>query len=159
MNLGTDSYSTKNRYVVDTTALISYFDIVFGQGTQISKKATRLIETAFETEYQIILIIPGVVFVEIFDKWFRRNRGEEFRAKFRAEVFEPIRQAPNIEIREVDKEILEAFLTLQDYDINLENHDKLILASAVVLNAPLITSDGKVIRFVNKHKVIPNIVS
>jgi predicted nucleic acid-binding protein len=159
VSLDIDSYSEKSRFVVDTTALISYFDIVFEQGTQISKKATRLIETAFETEYENILIIPGVVFVEIFDKWFRKNRGEEFRAKFRAEVFEPIRQAPNIEIREVDEEVLETFLALQDYDVNLENRDRLILASAIVLNAPLITSDGKVIKFVKKHKVIPNIVS
>ncbi len=76
--------------------------------------------------------------MEIFDKWFRNNNGEEFQAKFRTEVFEPVRQAPNIEIREVDAEVLEMFLSLQDSDINLENRDRLILASAAVLKAPLI---------------------
>lgn len=159
MSLDTDRYSIKSRFVVDTTALISYFDVVFEQGSRISKNAIRLIETAFKTEHEAILIIPGVVFVEIFDKWFRKDRGEEFLAKFRAEVFEPIRQAPNIEIREIDNEILEMFLKLYDPDVNLENRDKLILASAVVLNAPLITSDRKVIKFVNKHRVVPDIVS
>lgn len=155
MSINTDQYTPKKRFVVDTTALISYFDIIFDQGTQISKEAIRLMKDAFDTEHKTILVIPGVVFVEIFDKWFRSNKGEEFCAKFRAEVFEPIRQASNIEIREVDEEILEIFLSLQDQDLNLENRDRLILASAVVLKAPLITSDGKVIRFVNKHKVIP----
>jgi predicted nucleic acid-binding protein len=145
--------------VIDTTALISYFTSVFEQDSQISRNGLKFIKNAFDTEYETILIIPGVVFVEIFDKWFRDNNGEEFRAKFRAEVFEPIRQAPNIEIREVDEETLEMFLTLQDENINLENRDRLILASAAVLNAPLITSDGKVIKFVKRQKVIPDIIS
>ncbi len=159
MNINTETQLVKNRFVVDTTALISYFDFVFEQGSQISKKGLELIKNAFLTEHKTILIIPGVVFVEIFDKWFRNHNGQEFRAKFRAEVFEPVRQAPNIEIREVDDEVLEMFLSLQDSDINLENRDRLILASAAVLKAPLITSDGKVIRFVNKHKIIPYVVS
>lgn len=157
--MNTDMIIYKNRFVVDTTAIISYFDSVFEQGSQITNKALQFIDDAFATEYKTILVIPGVVFVEIFDKWFRNTNGEEFQAKFRLEVLSPILRSPNIEIREIDKEILEAFLTLQDQNINLENRDRLILASAVVLNAPLITSDNKLIRFVRKNKVIPYIIN
>ncbi len=157
--MSTNIITPKKRFVIDTTAIISYFDSVFEQGTQITKDALNFIGNAFETEYETILIIPGVVFVEIFDKWFRDAGGEEFQAKFRSEVLEPVLRAPNIEIREVDSEILEAFLTLQDQDINLENRDRLILASAVVLNTPLITSDSKLGRFVRKNKVIPYIIN
>ncbi len=157
--MSTDIITHKKRFIIDTTAIISYFDSVFEQGSQVTKEALRFINNAFETEYETILVIPGVVFVEIFDKWFRDANGEEFQAKFRAEVLEPILRAPNIEIREIDNEILEAFLTLQDQDINLENRDRLILASAVVLNTPLITSDRKLIRFVKKNKIIPYIIN
>jgi predicted nucleic acid-binding protein len=153
--MNTDSITHKNRFVIDTTAIISYFDSVFERGSQITKQALQFIDNAFEIEYETILVIPGVVFVEIFDKWFHDVQGEEFQSKFRSEVLEPILRAPNIEIREIDNETLEAFLTLQDQNINLENRDRLILASAVVLNTPLITSDSKLIRFVRKNRVIP----
>ena len=159
MNITTDKYHIKNRFVIDTTALISYFDLIFEQQSKISKEGIRIIRDAFQTEYKTILIIPGVVFVEIFDKWLQEKCSEEFQAKLRAEVFTPIYQAPNIEIREIDREILEIFVTLQDQNINLENRDRLILASAVVLDAPLITSDRKIKKFVKKHKSIPYIVS
>jgi len=154
------SHHSKKRFVVDTTALISYFPSVFNQGSRISDRAISLIDRAFQYE-AVILSIPGVVFVEIFDKWFRGNKSqdEEFRAKFKAEVLEQIRRAPNIEIREIDAEILEMFLSLQDPNINLENSDKLILASAAVLDSPLITSDRNLIRYVRKHQVIPSILS
>ena len=148
------------RFVVDTTALISYFSSVFNQGSRISDRAISLIDRAFQYE-AVILSIPGVVFVEIFDRWFRGNKSqdEEFRAKFKAEVLERIRRAPNIEIREIDAEVLGKFLLLEDPHINLENSDRLILASAVVLESPLITSDEEVIQYVRKHQVIPFILS
>lgn len=152
-------FAHKERIVVDTTAIISYFDSVFRQNPQITREGLQYIDSAFESEYNTILIIPSVVFVEIFEKWFRRSCGEEFHARFRSEVLNPILSAPNIEIREIDNEVWEAFLTLQDADINLENRDRIILASAVVLNAPLITSDRKVIQFVERNKVIPNTIN
>jgi len=148
----------KKRLVIDTTSLISYFDNVFEQGSQISKEALKIIDNAFGSRHETILIIPGVVFVEIFDKWFQGSGREEFQAKFLAEVLSPIIQAPNIEIREIDQEILEKFISLQDIKLNLENRDRLILAIASVLNAPLITSDRKIIRFVKKYKPISEVI-
>ena len=112
-------------------------------------------------DYAVILSIPGVVFVEIFNKWFcgDKNQDEEFRARFKAEVFEQVRRAPNVEIREIDAEVLEMFLSLHDPDINLENSDRLILASAAVLESTLITTDNNIIAYVRKHRVIPSIIS
>jgi len=161
MSIYTPSPGSRRRLVADTTALISYFSSVFNQGSKISKRAISLIDSAFRYEDEVILSIPGVVFVEIFDKWFRgdKSQDEEFRAKFKFEVFEQVRRAPNIEIREIDAEVLEKFLSLQDPDINLENSDRLILASAAVLESPLITSDSDLIRYVKKHRVIPSIIS
>ncbi|HBB31001.1 MAG TPA: hypothetical protein DDZ80_10345 [Cyanobacteria bacterium UBA8803] len=106
------------------------------------------------------MTIPSTVFVEIFDKWFRgkNSEDEEFRAKFISEIFNPIKFLPNIEIRELDIEILENFLRLDDPDINLENRDKIVLATAVVLESPLITSDSKIKKYVERYKNIPDLI-
>ena len=55
--------------------------------------------------------------------------------------------------------MLEAFLSLHDPHINLENHDKVVLASAIVLQAPLITSDNNIISYVKRYGVIPDVLS
>lgn len=147
-------------FVVDTMAVISYFSNVFGQDTRISKRGLSIIGQAFDFPDEVLLTVPGIVFVEIFDKWFRggRDKDDEFRAKFRVEVLERIRNAPNIEIREVDVETIQKFLWLEDPNINLENSDRLILASAAVLQAPLITADPVLIDFVKKHGVVPEVI-
>ncbi len=152
---------SKKRFVLDATALISYFSSVFNQRSKISPKAISLIDEAFRYQDRIILSIPGVVFVEIFDKWFRGDESQdrEFRAKFRAEVLEQVHRAPNIEIREIDAEILRMFLSLEDPNINLENSDRLILASAAVLESPLITSDKDMTKYARKYKLVPSVIS
>ncbi|WP_414548521.1 PIN domain-containing protein [Anabaena sp. CCY 0017] len=132
--------------MIDTVALISYFAHIFNVPSKISQKGLSYIDIAFKDyNSKYLIIIPGVVFIEIFDKWFRGNTTEnkEFRAKFISEVFNPIKLAPNIEIRELDIEVLESFLDLKDENINLENRDKIVLATAIILNSPLITCDTK----------------
>lgn len=150
----------KKRIVVDTTAVISYFSSIFERGSQITPNGLSIIRDAFELDDKIVMIIPSIVFVEIFDKWFlgSREKDEEFRAKFFAEVMHPIQKSPNMEIREIDDEVIEQFLELYDENIGLEQRDRIILASAVVLNAYLITSDKKIISFQNKYKKLPGII-
>lgn len=145
----------KRRYVIDTTAIISYFDSIFEEKPKVSQKGLRIIRQAFQSPDNNILIIPSIVFIEIFEKWIR---DDEFQAKVRAEILEPVKQAPNIEIRPVDVEVLEHFVELVDPDIRFDNHDRLILASAVSLNAPLITSDRKISKFVARHHTIPKVI-
>jgi len=146
----------KKYAVIDTTALISYFSLVFKQPSQISDDAIKFIKRAFQYESDILLSIPSIVFVEIFDKWIVND---EFRAMFVSEVLEVILQAPNIEIKPIDEEVLQHFIYLDDPVVNLENHDRIILASAMMLGWPLITSDNKLIKYFKKHKVIPSIIS
>ena len=144
-------------YVLDTTSLISHFNSVFSQPSAISARAHALIDVALSPGPQNVqLSIPAVVFVEVFEKWLNE---EEFAAKFYYEVMSPILDSPNIEIKPIEREVLENMLTigaeLSEHDV----HDKLILASAMMLQRPLITSDAKVIQFVRKYKVIPSVVT
>jgi predicted nucleic acid-binding protein len=144
-------------YVLDTTSLISHFSDVFLQPSAISARAHGLIELALRPGPQKVqLSIPSVVFVEVFDKWLR---DEEFAAKFYYEVMIPILESPNIEIKPIEREVLEHMMNIGAELANHEVHDKLILASAMMLQCPLITSDDKVIKFVKKYQVIPSIVT
>lgn len=144
-----------NGYVVDTTSLISYFNNIFGGPAKISRDALKIIETAFKRDSDIKLSIPSIVFVEIFDKWFIN---EEIAAAIRIEIMTLIAERPNIEIKPVEKEVLENFIKINDDFIKFDNHDKIILASSMMLQWPLITSDSKIIRYNNKYKVIPDII-
>ena len=150
----------KHRYVLDSTALISCFPAIFDSPSKISDRSASIIHKAIAFDDSAILIIPSVVFVEIYDKWFRGNNSQddEFREKFKAEIYHPIQTASNIEIRELDIEVLEMFLQLDDPHVNLENHDKIVLATSSVLQAALITSDRKIIRYNNRYQVAPNIL-
>jgi hypothetical protein len=159
MNTNFRTIKIRQRFVIDTTTLISYFSSVFqGARIQISQAALELVANTFKAESNYLMIIPSIVFVEIFDKWFR-GTDQEFRSRFRVEVYEPIRNNPNIEVREIDVEILETLLRLDDSQINLENRDKLILAAAQILDAPLITSDRKIQRYFTKYRNIPSIIT
>lgn len=146
----------KKRYVVDTTSLISYFSEVFGKPSQISQYALDIIDKAFHDD-STLLIFPSVVFIEILQKFIREEEG----AKIRSEVFERIKSRDNMEIQPLEEEVLRNFIKIQDIEskYNFDNRDKQILASAMMLQCPLITSDLRLIRYNKKKKVIPKIIS
>lgn len=146
----------KQRIVIDTNALIGYFHWVFDQPPRMSQLASSLIEKAFRYPEDIILIIPSIAFIEVFEQFIV---DEEHQAKFKAEVLEPIQNATNIEIRPIDMEVLENFLLLEDPSIRLESHDRIVLASAMALQCPLITSDSKIKRLNKKRKFIPKVIN
>ncbi len=87
-----------------------------------------------------------MVFVEIYEKWLT---SEEQCQQFYYEIFRGITDLQNIEIKTIDKELMETVLeingTLQNHDM----HDKIVLASAIMLNCPLITTDTKLIAYAN----------
>ena len=146
-----------NRYVVDTTSLISYFKDIFKVESKISVDSVKIIHSGFMEE-NIILIIPNIVFVEIFKKWYKNT---ELAEKIRYEVYQKVISRPNIQIRPLDFEVLENFIKIVDIesDQNFDNHDKQILACAMMLDCNLITSDRRLIRYNNRKKVIPAIFS
>lgn len=93
--------------------------------------------------------------MEIFDKWFDN---EEIAAAIRIEIMTLIAERPNIEIKPIEKEVLENFIKINDDFVKFDNHDKIILASSMMLQWPLIASDSRIIRYNNKYRVIPDII-
>lgn len=147
----------KDRFVVDTCALISYFHEVFGGDISVSKESLEIIDMAF-TNNSHILIFPAAVFIEIADKWYRN---EEKAERIRYEIYERIKSSENMAILPLDKEILENYLLIKDieHDHNFDSHDKQIYASAMALQCPLISSDLRLIRYNKRKKLIPEILN
>jgi predicted nucleic acid-binding protein len=145
--------NSDRRFVLDTCALIDYFNDVFEVDRILSPRACGLIEQALTNAPSYVkLSIPSVVFVEIFEKWLTN---EEFTAKFRYEVFERIVNSPNVEIKPLEQEVIECLLDLGDELRDHDLHDKIILASAKMLNCRLITIDSKIIAYVATRRTIP----
>lgn len=105
----------KQKYVIDTTALMSYFSATFEIQNKMSQYALNIISQAFNNE-DIILLIPSIVFVEIFSKQFTNKERSE---KIRYEVYEKIKSCANISIEPIDQEVLESFLKITDIEKNI----------------------------------------
>jgi PIN domain nuclease of toxin-antitoxin system len=154
----------KIRYVIDTNGLISFFAGVFDDAPgfdgspSISQKTRNTIQKAVSPiEGGVLLSVPSIVFIEIYEKWLR---SEEFFRKFFYEVFTPLKQSPNIEIRAIDQEVLENLLTVDGCLAEHDLHDKIVVASAMTLECPIITVDHKIIEFVGSGKSkIPNVLN
>lgn len=144
-----------NLFVTDTVSLVSYFSNEFGDTQKLSIRARIIIDRALSIyPIEVKLSIPSVVFVEIYDNWFRN---EETAKRLRYEVFDVITKSPNIEIKPIEKEVLENVLKIGDELDRHDMHDKIILASAIMLNCPIITVDTKIIDYLKKHPIIPYI--
>ena len=133
-----------NLFVIDTNAIISYFSNIFFVRSTIKRRTLNIIKKAFQQYSSVRISIPSVCFIEIHDK-FCIN--EEDLERIKHEVLVPIINCPNIEIRECNIEILKIFISIDDNIENIENHDKIIMSTAIELNAPLITSDEKITRY------------
>ncbi len=143
-----------DRFVVDTSALISYFPEIFNdEAPTISQKSIDILDKGFYSK-DVLLIFPVTVFIEIFKKWFTTDERAE---KIKVEVFYRIKSEENMEIQPFDREILENFILITDIEKNhnFDNHDKQILAAAMAMQCPLITSDQRLIRYNRKKNVIP----
>lgn len=144
-------------YVTDTNSIIRYFHEMFGVSGRLSKRADSLIRQALsEHPSEVKLSIPSIVFVEIFDQWFTN---EEDARKLQYEVFEVILKSPNVEVKPIEQEVLEKLLTIGGNLSNHEINDKIIVASAMTLNCPIITTDSEIIKYVRKYRVIPSVVT
>lgn len=142
-------------YVVDTSALISYFSNVFEANISISQSSIELIDLAFHSN-EIKLIFPSAVFIELFVKWFKNP---EISARIKAEVYYRIKNRENMQIRTFDRETLENYMKIKNIEekYNFDGHDKQIFASAMTMECGLITSDERLIRY-NKKQNLINII-
>ena len=145
----------KIRFVIDTNCLTFYFVNVFKQPHKFTASTLRLLDLAFSGCPDVLLSIPSIVFVEIFDKWLQN---EEFSAKFYYEVYGPIKRCENIEIRPIDAEVMENLVDIQGSLAGHDMHDKIVLASAMALDCPLVTTDKKIAEYVRGSRVIPGIL-
>lgn len=145
------------RYVLDTNILLAYFNQVFNSMQKLSPVVHKILDSAIQnSETPNRLSIPSIVFIEIYEKWL--NSDELYR-KFFYEVYTPICDSPNIEIRSIDREILE---NIQNFDGLMRSHDlhdKIVLASAVALNCTLITTDSIIKDYVDRTKIIPEVIN
>lgn len=154
----------KIRYVIDTNGLISFFAEVFGSvpmfngSPPISQKARNTIQKAvLPFEGGVLLSIPSIVFIEIYEKWLRSG---EFLRRFFYEVFTPLKQSPNVEIRAIDQEVLENLLTVDGCLAGHDLHDKIVVASAITLECRIITVDSKIVEYVGTgDKKIPGVLN
>ena len=154
----------KIRYVIDTNGLISFFVDEFDDAPgfngspSISKKARAAIQEAvFPLKGGVLLSVPSVVFIEIYEKWLRSG---EFLRNFFYEVFTPLKQSPNVEIRAIDQEVLENLRIVDGCLTEHELHDKIVVASAMTLECSIITCDQKIIEFVrNGERKIPKVLN
>lgn len=79
--------------------------------------------------------------------------------QFHYEVFDLVERSPNIEIKPVEQEVLENLLNIGGILADHEIHDKIILASAMMLNCSIITTDPKIREYVESNGVIPAVIS
>ena len=127
----------KQRYVTDTNGLISFYSWVFegipnfNPPPKISQQVQSIIMNAVsQVEGSDLLCVPSIVFIEIYKKWLY---SEEFLRKFFYEVYCPLKQSPNVEIRAIDQEVLENLLIIDGCLSNHDLHDKIVVASAITL--------------------------
>jgi len=144
-------------FVIDTTAIISFFSDIFEDKPKISQRGLDIIrEALYSQSTSIRVVLPSIVFVELHEKWCI---SEEISKRIYYEIFVRCNVAPNIEIASMEKEVLLNFVRIDDEIENLENHDKIIVATAMMHNAPIITNDPKIIKYARKAGVIPDVIS
>lgn len=147
-------------YVCDTCCLISYFRNIFeplGAVINLSDSARSIIDSALCPTYSNVKIsIPSVVFCEIFDKWLYT---EESAKQFYYDAFSILRSSPNIEIKPIERDVLLNLITIGQELNDHEIFDKIVVASALELGCPLITTDEKIISFHTNQKRIQRIIN
>ncbi len=144
-------------YVTDTDSIISFFNDIFEVPQKLSARARGVISQALlKSPSEVKLSIPSVVFIEIFEKWII---SEEFARKLHYEVYNIIIESPNIEIKPIEQEVLENLLEVRDNLSRHEINDKIIVASAMMLHCPIITTDPEIIKYVRKTPAIPSILN
>jgi len=116
-------------YVTDTHSLVWYFTDDF----RLGRKALKAFE---QTTEEGIMIVPSIVLAEIM---FIAKKGR-ITLTFE-ETLVKIEEYENFQIAPLDTDILKR---ADKIEVELEMHDKLIVATSVHYNATLITKDEKI---------------
>lgn len=114
------------QYVTDTHSLVWYFT----ENPRLSRKAVKVFE---KTVKEGTIIIPTVVLAEIM---YIAKKGR-ITMSF-ADTVKKIEDSENFEITPLDLDILKK---ADEIDYKLEMHDRLIVATALFFDAPILTKD------------------
>ena len=116
-------------YVTDTHSILWYFT----EDSRLSKKALDVFE---RTTNKGIIIIPSVVLAEIM---FIAKKGKV--ALSFEETLKKIEEYENFDIAPLDIDILKVANKIK---VDLEMHDRLIVATSLYFKSPLITKDQQI---------------
>ncbi|MDB5132390.1 MAG: hypothetical protein JWR02_2139 [Mucilaginibacter sp.] len=141
-----------HHFVFDTVGFINFHFEFFNEKSKLSKRVIADIEKCLSSDYiNYKLIIPSIVIVEIFEK---QLNSEEKASRFKYEIMSQYFDSEDVEIKGLEKEVLEIYKNINDEIIQLETHDKIILASAIQMEGKLITNDTKIATYVNATEVV-----
>jgi len=121
-----------SRYLIDTQALAWFFT----DTAKLSKKAFSILKDS-----NIEVIIPTVVLAELMHVAKKR-----LEIDFKS-ILNQIKSLRNCEICPLNLEVIEEMLQVDD---TLEMHDRIIVASAMLTNASLISKDSKIQKIYKK---------
>lgn len=113
-------------YVTDTHSLVWYFT----EDKHLSRKAFDAFESTIR---EGVIIIPSIVLAEIIYIYKKGRINLSFK-----ETLQKLDYYNNFEIIPLNVEILK---TVDSFNINMEMHDKIIVATALNFKAGLITKD------------------
>lgn len=113
-------------YVTDTHSLVWYFT----ESPRLSRRAARIFEKTVKAG---AIIIPTVVLAEVM---YITKKGR-ITISF-AETMAKIEESENFEIAPLDLEIIKI---ADQIEYDLEMHDRLIAATALFFDVPVITKD------------------
>ena len=116
-------------YVTDTHSLVWYFT----EDSRLSKRALQVFE---RTIIEGIVIVPAVVLAEIM---YIARKGRI--ALTFEKTLNKIMEYENFDIAPLDADILKVANKIK---VNMEMHDKLIVATALFFKAALITKDKEI---------------
>jgi PIN domain nuclease of toxin-antitoxin system len=143
------------RYVIDTVSLINYYNEFFEESDALSKDVRQIIDRCInEADPYFKLIVPSIVFVEIFKKFLKE---EERSKRFFYNIYIPLKENDDVEIKGIEREVLN-IMTQISIDHALELHDKIIYASAIQLECPLISIDQKIVKANRSENLVPRII-
>jgi hypothetical protein len=142
------------RYVFDTVSFINYYSDFFQEEDRLSPRIRREIDRCLSEDYvNHKIIIPSVVFVEIFQKQLNTS-DREIAPRFKYEVFIPLADNDDVEIKGIEKEVLKVYSRIDNSVVKLETHDKIILASAAQVDGILISNDSKIKEYVESTNLV-----
>lgn len=116
-------------YVTDTHSLVWYFT----EDPRLSNKALEAFE---QTVKEGIIIVPAVVLAEIM---FISKKGKTTLTF--EETLKKIEGYENFDVAPLDTEILKV---ADKIEVDMEMHDKLIMATTLYFKATLITKDERI---------------